>query len=80
MRAAKVRRQTTRIGARRQLTIPDDVLGEAGLREGERVVVRALGPGRLVVERERDILAEYAGSLTGVWEPGALERLRDEWD
>jgi hypothetical protein len=33
-----------------------------------------------VFERESDVLAEFAGALTGTYEPGELSRLRDEWD
>jgi len=31
-------------------------------------------------ERVDDVLAEFAGALTGVYEPDELDRLRDEWD
>ncbi len=44
------------------------------------MVARAEGPGRVVFEREDDVLAELAGALTGVYEKGELTRLRDEWD
>ncbi|HET9609061.1 MAG TPA: hypothetical protein VFP06_05600 [Acidimicrobiales bacterium] len=47
---------------------------------GERLVAHAEGPGRIVFEREEDVLAEYAGALTGAFEPDELARLRDEWD
>jgi hypothetical protein len=43
-------------------------------------VAHADGPGRVVFERETDVLAELAGSLTGVYEPDELSGLRDEWD
>ena len=46
---------------------------------GDQLVARADGPGRIVFERETDILEEFAGALTGVYEPGELDRLRDEW-
>jgi hypothetical protein len=32
-----------------------------------------------VLERADDVIAEYAGVLHGVYEPGELDRLRDEW-
>lgn len=74
------RRGTSRISSKHQVTIPVDALLEAGLEAGERVSARADGPGRVVLEREADVLAEFRGSLTGVYESGELERLRDEWD
>ncbi|HKY15073.1 MAG TPA: hypothetical protein VJM33_09125 [Microthrixaceae bacterium] len=46
---------------------------------GERVVAHADGPGRVVLERESDILVEFAGALTGIYTEGELGELRDEW-
>jgi bifunctional DNA-binding transcriptional regulator/antitoxin component of YhaV-PrlF toxin-antitoxin module len=74
------RRGTSRISSKHQVTIPADALRAAGLEIGERVVAHAEGPGRVVFEREVDVLAELSGTLTGVYEPGELTRLRDEWD
>ena len=51
----------------------------AGLVVGERLTARSDGAGRVVFEREPDVLSEFAGALTGVYEPGELEHLRDEW-
>jgi len=76
----KRRRGTARISAKHQITIPVDALRAAGLEVGERVVARADGPGRVVLEREVDVLAEFAGRLTGAYSEGELDRLRDEWD
>ena len=61
------------------MTIPIDALRAAGLKAGERVVARAEGPGRVVLEREHDVLGEFAGVLTGVYEADELRTLRDEW-
>jgi AbrB family looped-hinge helix DNA binding protein len=80
---AKVKRQRkrgyTRLSAKHQVTIPVDVLERAGLAEGDEVRVRALRAGQIVLEREDDVVARYAGALTGVYQPGELEELRDEW-
>jgi bifunctional DNA-binding transcriptional regulator/antitoxin component of YhaV-PrlF toxin-antitoxin module len=62
------------------VTIPVDALRAAGVRVGERLVARADGPGRIVLERETDVLDEFAGSLTGAYRPDELSTLRDEWD
>lgn len=43
-------------------------------------MAHADGPGRVVFEREVDLLAEFAGALTGVYQRDALSALRDEWD
>jgi bifunctional DNA-binding transcriptional regulator/antitoxin component of YhaV-PrlF toxin-antitoxin module len=74
------RRGTSRVSSKHQVTIPTDALRAAGLEVGERLVVRAEGPGRVVFEREDGVLAEFAGALTGVYEPGELSGLRGEWD
>ena len=70
----------TRISAKNQVTIPVDALRAAGLAAGQRLVARAEGPGRVVLERVEDVVAEFAGVFTGVYRPGELEKLRDEWD
>jgi bifunctional DNA-binding transcriptional regulator/antitoxin component of YhaV-PrlF toxin-antitoxin module len=74
------RRGTSRVSSKHQVTIPTDALRAAGLAVGERLVAHADGPGRVVFEREVDLLAEFAGALTGVYEQDELSGLRDEWD
>jgi len=70
-----------RISSKNQITIPVDVLREAGLSAGDDVVVRAAGPGRVDIERWADIIERFAGSMPpGTWPPGEIERLRAEWD
>jgi bifunctional DNA-binding transcriptional regulator/antitoxin component of YhaV-PrlF toxin-antitoxin module len=76
----KRRRGTSRLSVKHQVTIPVDALRAAGLEVGERLVVRADGPGRVVFEREEDVVGEFAGALTGAYETDELARLRDEWD
>ncbi len=74
------RRGTSRLSSKHQVTIPSDALRAAGLEVGERLVFHAEGPGRVVLEREADVLEEFSGALTGVYEPNELDRLRGEWD
>lgn len=73
------RRGTSRISAKNQITIPTDALRAAGLKAGERIVAHADGPGRVILEREADVLEEFAGALRGVYGPDELDNLRDEW-
>jgi bifunctional DNA-binding transcriptional regulator/antitoxin component of YhaV-PrlF toxin-antitoxin module len=73
------RRGATRISAKHQITIPTSALKAAGLEVGERVVAHAEGPGRVVLEREDDVVAEFAGALSGVYRSDELDELRDEW-
>jgi hypothetical protein len=32
-----------------------------------------------VLEREHDVLGQFAGALTGTYEPDELDQLRNEW-
>ncbi|MFP5254941.1 MAG: AbrB/MazE/SpoVT family DNA-binding domain-containing protein [Acidimicrobiia bacterium] len=75
----KRRRGTSRISAKHQITIPMEALRGAGLEVGERVVAHADGPGRVVLEREADVVEQFAGALRGVYDPAELDTLRDEW-
>lgn len=80
MEEVRVRRRgSSRISSKHQITIPVDALRRAGLEVGDRVIARADGTGRVVLEREADVISQFAGSLTGIYEPGELDRLRDEW-
>jgi bifunctional DNA-binding transcriptional regulator/antitoxin component of YhaV-PrlF toxin-antitoxin module len=69
-----------KISSKHQVTIPQEAMRSAGLEAGERLTARADGPGRVVLEREVDILELYAGSQTGVYDGETLAQLRDEWD
>jgi hypothetical protein len=58
---------------------------EIGLTPGDELKVETI-EGKIVLSREeglaerrRKALAAVAGSLPGVYEPGYLDRLRDEW-
>jgi bifunctional DNA-binding transcriptional regulator/antitoxin component of YhaV-PrlF toxin-antitoxin module len=68
------------VSSKHQITIPVAALRAAGVEAGERLVARADGPGRIVFEREVDVVDELAGCLTGTYEPDELADLRDEWD
>lgn len=73
------RRGASRISTKHQVTIPVAALREAGLEPGDRVLARAEGSGRVVLERDHDVLGEFAGVLTGTYERDELQQLRDEW-
>ena len=77
-------RNGSKISTQHQITLPVAELRAAGLSAGQRVVARADGPGRIVLERVDDVLARYRGTFSGLFAdaddvPG-LEELRDEWD
>jgi bifunctional DNA-binding transcriptional regulator/antitoxin component of YhaV-PrlF toxin-antitoxin module len=80
MEKVKNTNRGAKISSKHQVTIPLEAMRNAGLEAGERVTARADGPGRVVLEREVDILQLYAGSLTGVYDRETLADLREEWD
>ena len=73
-------RRGAKISAKHQITIPLAAMTAAGLRTGDRLRAEARGRGRVMLVREADPVERHAGALTGVWRPGELEALRDEWD
>ncbi len=79
------RRGFTCVSSKRQVTIPLQALEQTGLGPGDELKVEVDGAGRIILTRAYDRAArlraieETAGSLTGVYEPGYLDRLRDEW-
>ena len=76
----KRRRGTSKISSKHQITIPAAALRSAGLEVGDRLVARSDGAGRVILEREHDVIAELAGALTGVYRRNELDDLRSEWD
>ncbi|RLE16068.1 MAG: AbrB family transcriptional regulator [Actinobacteria bacterium] len=73
-------RNTTTISAKHQVTIPADAFAAAGLRVGDRLVVRAADSGAVTLERTTDPLRTYAGALVGVFDGAGVDDLREEWD
>jgi predicted P-loop ATPase len=54
-----------------------------GVHDRKELLLRLAGAGRDAIERQvadrRNAVAETAGALSGVYEPGELERLREDW-
>ena len=67
------------------MTIPVDVVIAQGWKPGQafRVEMRGhdlvLVPEQDILERRKRVLAETRGQFAGMYEPGYLEKLRDEW-
>jgi bifunctional DNA-binding transcriptional regulator/antitoxin component of YhaV-PrlF toxin-antitoxin module len=68
------------ISRKNQVTLPAEMLREAGLKAGDDVRIQAVAPGRLELVRIEDLIKEFAGSVgDDVYPPGYLEELRSEW-
>ena len=81
----KRRRGYTRVSSKRQVTLPVAALAQTGLKtgdelkvdvEGERIV---LTPTESLTDRRRAAIRETAGMFSGLYPPGYLDELRDEW-
>ena len=70
---------TSRISSKHQVTIPAAAMRRAGLRAGDELRIENAGRGRLVFARRAEAILRYAGALTGLYEKGHLEKLRNEW-
>lgn len=79
-RVKQRRRGYTRVSAKHQVTLPVDALERAGIRTGDTLRAEVRGPGEVLLIRDVDPLERFAGALTGVYQPGELDGLRDEWD
>ena len=81
----KRRRGFTRLSSKRQVTLPLAAVNQLGLAPGDELRVDA-DDDRIVLRRSDSLsdrrlraLTQVAGSLADVYEPGYLDRLRDEW-
>jgi AbrB family looped-hinge helix DNA binding protein len=68
------------ISRKNQITIPADVLREAGLTAGDDVRVSTIGPGRIALVKTDALVEQYAGSMgDDVYPPGYLDEVREGW-
>ena len=69
-----------RVSSKNQVTLPVDVMRSAGLAPGDEVTIRSVGDGEVLVAARGSRVRRHAGVATGIYQPGELDRLRDEWN
>jgi bifunctional DNA-binding transcriptional regulator/antitoxin component of YhaV-PrlF toxin-antitoxin module len=69
-----------RVSSKNQVTLPVEAMRAAGLRAGEEVTVRPIGDGELIIAARNSRVRRHAGIAAGIYEPGEIDRLRDEWE
>ena len=86
MSSVKRRAGYTRLSPKHQVTIPTDIVAEGKIRVGTEFRVTREPNGCITLHPEEDLAAirrraidDAGGTMPGIWKPGDLERLRDEW-
>jgi bifunctional DNA-binding transcriptional regulator/antitoxin component of YhaV-PrlF toxin-antitoxin module len=69
-----------RVSSKTQVTLPVDVMRAAGLAPGDEVTVRRVADGEVLVAIRGSRVRRHAGIAHGIYEPGELDRLRNEWN
>jgi AbrB family looped-hinge helix DNA binding protein len=68
------------ISRKNQVTIPAQVMRDAGLAPGDDVRIRNAGPGRIELVKADDLIAQFAGAFDEtVYPPGYLDEVRRGW-
>jgi AbrB family looped-hinge helix DNA binding protein len=69
------------VSRKNQITIPADVMREAGLTPGDDVRIRSVGPGRIELVKSDELIREYAGTFDeSVYPVGYLDEVRGGWE
>lgn len=69
-----------KVSSKNQVTLPVEAMRAAGLRAGEEVTIRMIGDGELIIAARGSRVRRHAGIATGIYAPGELDTLRDEWE
>jgi bifunctional DNA-binding transcriptional regulator/antitoxin component of YhaV-PrlF toxin-antitoxin module len=69
-----------KVSSKNQVTLPVEAMRGADLHPGDEVAVEAVGNGEIRVAARGTRVRAHAGIAAGVYQPGELDRLRDEWE
>jgi AbrB family looped-hinge helix DNA binding protein len=68
------------VSRKNQVTIPAEVMRQAGLAPGDDVRISSVGPGRIELVKTDELIDEFAGALDEtVYPPGYLDEVRRGW-
>lgn len=69
------------VSAKRQVTLPVEVLRKAGIAAGDLVWITSDGPGSIRIEvKARSAWDDAIGAFTGIWDDFDLRAERDAWE
>ena len=69
-----------KVSSKNQVTLPIEAMRAAGLHAGDEVTIRPLGQGEVVIAARGTRVRRHAGIAEGIYRPGELDQLRDEWE
>jgi bifunctional DNA-binding transcriptional regulator/antitoxin component of YhaV-PrlF toxin-antitoxin module len=69
-----------RVSSKNQVTLPVAALRAAGLEPGDEATVRPIAAVEIIIAARGSRVRRHAGIATGIYGPGELDRLRDEWN
>jgi AbrB family looped-hinge helix DNA binding protein len=68
------------VSRKNQITIPAEVMRQAGLAPGDDVRISSVGPGRIELVKTEELIDEFAGALDEAAYPdGYLDEVRRGW-
>jgi AbrB family looped-hinge helix DNA binding protein len=68
-----------KVSTKNQITLPVQAMRAAGIAPGDEVTVRHVGAGEILIAVRGSRVRRHAGIATGIYRPGELDRLRDQW-
>ncbi len=78
-RTRKGRTLSSRVSSKNQVTIPVEILRQAGIAPNELVNFKFNKSGEIVISKEGSALESLFGALSGTYVDFDLRKERDEW-